>query len=46
VAEKNRDLNQAFEKIQQMDNAKQTLMNELATMRKTLKEKDNTIEKY
>ncbi len=46
MAEKNRDLNQSFEKIQQMDNAKQTLMNELATMRMTLKEKDNTIEKY
>ncbi|CAF3942368.1 unnamed protein product, partial [Rotaria sp. Silwood2] len=44
LAGKNRDLNQACEKLEQIDNAKQKLMDELATMRKTLNEKDNEIQ--
>ncbi|CAF4533134.1 unnamed protein product [Rotaria sp. Silwood1] len=44
LAEKNRDLNQAREKLEQIDNAKQKLMDELATMRKTLNDKDNEIQ--
>ncbi|CAF1470079.1 unnamed protein product [Adineta steineri] len=44
LAEKNRDLNQSFEKIQQIENAKQKLMNELSAMRTTLNEKDKLIE--
>ncbi|CAF3378092.1 unnamed protein product [Rotaria sp. Silwood1] len=44
LAGKNRDLNQAREKLEQIDNAKQKLMDELATMRKTLNDKDNEIQ--
>ncbi|CAF1157364.1 unnamed protein product [Rotaria sordida] len=44
LAGKNRDLNQAREKLEQIDNAKQKLMDELATLRKTLNEKDNEIQ--
>jgi hypothetical protein len=46
LAEKNRDLNQAFEKVEQMNDAKQKLMNELANMRTALNEKDDEIQKY
>ncbi len=46
MAEKNRDLNQAFEKVEQMNDAKQKLMNELANMRTALNEKDDEIQKY
>ena len=46
LAGKNRDLNQTFEKIQQMDIAKQKLMDELSALRATLEEKDKDIEKY
>ncbi len=46
MAEKNRDLNQTFEKLEQMNDAKQKLLNELATLRMALEEKDNEIETY
>jgi len=46
LAEKNRDLNQAFEKVEQMNDAKQKLMNELANMRTALNEKDDEIQRY
>jgi hypothetical protein len=46
LAEKNRDLNQTFEKLEQMNDAKQKLLNELATLRMALEEKDNEIETY
>ncbi|CAF1018673.1 unnamed protein product [Adineta ricciae] len=44
LAGKNRDLNQTFEKIQQMDIAKQKLMDELSALRATLEERDKDIE--
>jgi chromosome segregation ATPase len=46
LAEKNRDLNQAFEKVERLNDAKEKLTNELAVLKKTLNEKDNEIEKY
>lgn len=46
MAEKNRDLNQAFEKLEQINDAKQELINELTNMKKILDEKDEEIQKY
>jgi len=46
LAEKNRDLNQAREKLEQIEDAKQRLKNELENMKITLNEKDNEIQKY
>ncbi|CAF3069840.1 unnamed protein product [Rotaria socialis] len=45
LAGKNRDLNQAFEKVEQIENAKQKLIDELASLKRTLNEKDNEIQK-
>ncbi len=46
MAEKNRDLNQKFEKLEQMEDAKQNLIHELTTMKMILNEKDDEIQKY
>jgi len=46
LAEKNRDLNQACEKLEQIEDAKQRLKNELENMKIKLNEKDNEIQKY
>ena len=46
MAEKNRDLNQTFDKLEQMEDAKQQLMQELDKMQTTINEKDTEIQKY
>ena len=44
LAEKNRDLNQAFEKVERLNEAKDKLSNELANMKVIVDKKDNEIE--
>jgi hypothetical protein len=46
LAEKNRDLNQSREKLEQMEDAKQRLKNELENIKITLNKKDNEIQRY
>ncbi len=46
MAEKNRDLNQSREKLEQMEDAKQRLKNELENIKITLNKKDNEIQRY
>jgi hypothetical protein len=46
LAGKNRDLNQAFEKYEQIDHAKEKLISELTALRTTLNEKDDEIQQY
>lgn len=46
LAEKNRDLNQAFEKAERMEGVKDKLTNEIAAMKMNLREKDDEIQRY
>lgn len=44
MAEKNRDLNQSREKLEQMENIRRNLTEEIAALRTLLKERENEIE--
>lgn len=46
LAEKNRDLNQAFEKAERMESVKDKLTHELGSMKISLSNKDDEIEQY
>ncbi len=45
LAEKNRDLNQAFEKVERLNDGKDKLTNELTNMKAILDEKNTEIER-
>lgn len=46
LAEKNRDLNRTVEQLEQINEARQDLTNELTNMKLLLDEKDKEIQKY
>lgn len=46
LAEKNRDLNQAREKLEQMETIRRNLTEDLAALRTSLKERENEIARY
>ncbi len=46
LGEKNRDLNRTFEKLEQLETAKQKLILELSAMKIALEEKDKEIQRY